>query len=721
MNLKLSFIILTAGLLSFSGSSVCHAQSKEGWPAVTKEMKPWTRWWWLGNAVDQEGLTFRLEEMNKAGFGGVEITPIYGTKGFESKFIDFLSPQWMKMLNHTISEGNRLGMGVDMNTGTGWPFGGPEVSVENAASKVILQTYSLDSGEKLKEPVVVNEKKQKDVAVLQVLMAFSNSGDRINITDKVDNNGNLNWTAPRGKWKLIAAFNGKSFQQVKRAAPGGQGPVMDHFSAKAVDSYLNKFTQAFQSSSSPVPHNFFNDSYEVYGADWSKNFFDEFAKYRGYRLENYLLEFMGEGDADIVSRVVSDYRETISDMLLHNFTLNWTGWAHKMGSQTRNQAHGSPGNLIDLYGTVDVPECESFGSTYFDIPGLRWDGREGSNSLESNYLMMKFSSSAAHISGHPLSSSETFTWLTEHFKTALSQCKPQVDMMLLTGINHVVYHGTPYSPKDAPWPGWLFYASVDFSSYNTIWKDIRPMNEYIARCQSFLQNGSPDNDFLVYWPVYDTWYNIKGKPFYAFTIGQTLNEWLVPTSFYRTASKLHEKGYGFDYISDHFLADAKVENGRVKTQGASYKVLVVPSCRLMPVETMRKIISLINEGAKVAFVDNFAQDVPGLHNFDARRQQLISLVLSFPEHSFVNMGKVTKMGKGTLITGSNIDKLVDLCGVKRETVVDDGIQYIRRSNPEGFHYFFANLQSKALDGWVTLGVDAVSAQIFDPLTGKTGL
>ena len=60
-----------------------------------------------------------------AGIGGVEITPIYGARGYEARYIDFLSPQWVEMLEHTASEAQRLGLGVDMATGTGWPFGGP--------------------------------------------------------------------------------------------------------------------------------------------------------------------------------------------------------------------------------------------------------------------------------------------------------------------------------------------------------------------------------------------------------------------------------------------------------------------------------------------------------------------------------------------------------------------------------------------------------------------
>ncbi len=67
--------------------------------------------------------------------------------------------------------------------------------------------------------------------------------------------------------------------------------------------------------------------------------------------------------------------------------------------------------------------------------------------------MLKFSSSAGHVAGRPLISSESFTWLREHFKTALSQTKPEAEELLLNGVNHMFLHGSTYSPERAGWPG----------------------------------------------------------------------------------------------------------------------------------------------------------------------------------------------------------------------------------------------------------------------------
>jgi hypothetical protein len=76
-----------------------------------------------------------MQQYQAAGLGGLEITPIYGIKGHEDKFIDFLSPKWMEMLQHTLQEAKRFDLGIDLANATGWPFGGPWVTPTDACKK----------------------------------------------------------------------------------------------------------------------------------------------------------------------------------------------------------------------------------------------------------------------------------------------------------------------------------------------------------------------------------------------------------------------------------------------------------------------------------------------------------------------------------------------------------------------------------------------------------
>ena len=607
-------------------------------------------------------------------------------------------------------------MKVDMNTGTGWPFGGPEVTVEDAATKAVFQKYVVHGGENISLNITVDDPKQRKVAYLSRLMAYAATGKKLDLTKLVSKEGNLNCKLPKGEWQLIALFVGKTFQEVKRSAPGGQGYVMDHFSAKAVKNYLTKFDNAFARENTPCPNTFFNDSYEVYNADWTPAFLEEFQHLRGYKLEEYFPELLGKGKTDISCRVVSDYRETLGEMLLTDFTGQWTSWAHSHGATTRNQAHGSPANIIDLYAAVDIPECEIFGITDFDIPGLRKDEMRKIN--DGDPVTLKMASSAAHITGKKFTSSETFTWLTEHFRTSLSQCKPEIDQVFTSGVNHVFFHGTPYSPREAAWPGWLFYASVNMSPTNTIWRDAPAFFSYITRVQSFLQYGQPDNDLLVYFPVYDIWYEQQENYYFAFAIHGLRAR--LP-KFYNTVEKIRESGRDVDYITDRYIMSATVENGLIKTTGgATYKALVLPATRFMPPETLEKLSQLANEGAKIIFTEHYPEDVPGLKDLKRRQSKLHKLINRFPSGNF-SKSKVKKIGKGQIIIGNDYDELLTMANINGESFSKEFKgQYIRRKNETGYHYFFTQLTNNSVNNLVELGVDARSAVIFDPLTGKSG-
>ena len=131
-------------------------------------------------------------------------------------FSSFL--RWMEVLKHTQAEGKRTGIEIDMNTGTGWPFGGPEVSIEDAASKAIFQTYDIEGGQEIVQDINVTDKKQQPYSVLSRVMAYDENGRCINLTSHVRKD-KLVWKAPAGKWKVIALYNSKTRQKSETCRP----------------------------------------------------------------------------------------------------------------------------------------------------------------------------------------------------------------------------------------------------------------------------------------------------------------------------------------------------------------------------------------------------------------------------------------------------------------------------------------------------------------------
>lgn len=646
------------------------------WPTPTRENRPWTRWWWLGSAVDKTNLTRLLTEYRDAGLGGVEICPIYGAKGYEDRFIDFLSPQWMEMLTYTASECKRLDLGMDMTCGTGWPFGGPNVGLDIASAKVVLKRYDVPGGEQSKVYLPQGQ--------LQCLMAYSDENEQLDLTDKVGG-GKLDWKAPAGQWRLYAVLRSAPAQKVKRAAPGGEGNVLDPFSVSALNQYLTRFDKAFADYHAEMPRCFFHDSYEYYGAQWTPDFFREFQSRRGYDLRTQLPALFGEGPEDTIARVKSDYRETISDLHLA-YIERWTEWCHSHGSLSRDQAHGAPGNLVDIYAAADIPETEIFGSVE-----------------EKHIPMNKFSSSAAHIAARKFASSESFTWLTEHFQASLSEVKQAADYLFLSGVNHIFFHGIPYSPADAPWPGWQFYAAVNFGPQGGLWHDLPEFNAYVARCESFLQSGSPDNDVLVYYPIYDVW----NDP------GELIRPNPVPKSLTNVVMTLWENGHSFDYVSDRFLAKADCKDHKVVLGGNNYFSIVVPECRFMPETTLKSLVRLANAGATVLFQNHVPSDVPGLGNLEKRRAEFHSMLSKMQQ---IHVPQVLEISSSTnqdsflIVTDSrSLLRYVSAA----DLLTAPGLRFVRRKNEDGYLYFIANRGETAFDSQVQLTTRAQSAVIFD--------
>lgn len=664
----------TFAMLCIMHGTMCtqiHAQAP-AWREITTQTKPGARWWWLGSAVDEENLTRLMTEYADKGIGTLEITPIYGVQnkymGGKPANITYLSSSWMNMLRKVQNIGAEKGIQIDLNMGTGWPFGGPSVSLSEAAGKLVCKHEYITTSES--EPTITYDVTPAANSTLNCVMAYPQrieGADTLDVTEYVSGN-TLTWTPKQtGRWRILAVFDGHTMQQVKRASQGGEGYVLDHLDSAAVANYIKVFETAFEKYNTPYPATFFNDSYEIFGADWSPRFFEEFEKRRGYKLQYHMQELLGL-TSDVGFQVRSDYRETMADMYLDNFIKPWNDFAHRHGAITRNQSHGSPSNLVDTYASVDIPEIEGYGRTasLLNIKGIRRD--EGFYAINSSdFATLKLASSAAHVTGKRLASSETFTWFTEHFRTSLSQMKPEMDLMFLAGVNRMFFHGTTYSPESVAWPGYKFYASIDMSPTNSIWTDAGEFMDYVSRCQSFLQWGEPDNDILLYFPCYYSWHQNGTSWLRLCAIDAFPDQY---KALDRTADSLDVYGYGSDYITDKMIANLRYEGGTLITEGgARYKAMQIPVTANMPDTTKQRLDSLRALGANI---------------IETSRDEAVFNAVCAPEP------------------------------MRRQL----GLRYIRRSNPTGHHYFISNLTPNDVAAYTALTVDFQSAALFNPVDGS---
>lgn len=674
----------TALVIALAAPCLVDAEDKVEWPEPTQTSKPWTRWWWHGSAVDAENITRLLEEYQRAGLGGVEITCIYAVKDNAARNLPYRSEKWVEAIRHSVEEAKRLGMGVDLPPGSGWRMGGPTLPREFGNTELVIKQEAITG------PSTFNL--ELDKMTPEAAIAVASDGAKVDLTGQIDGD-QLAWEAPEGEWQVVVAGRRQNRERVKRPAPGGEGLDINPFWKESVMAFLDDFGSSMEQV--PGIRSQFHDSFE-YDGNWRPGFFDEFAKRRDYRLEEHLHELAGVGEPDRIARVKADYRETLSDLVLDDFITPWVEWSHAHGMLARNQSHGSPANWLDLYASCDIPETESFGRM---VGG------------DADSLVLKFAASAANVAGRRLVSAESVTWLDEHFTVTLAQMKQMIDRQVLSGVNHVFYHGTVYSPDDAAWPGWLFYASTQVNPLNPWWRDLPVLNRYVTRCQSLLQASRPDNDVLLYWPIHDAWHSPDGLRMEVRV--HNSGRWFDGHPIGEAAEFMHEHGFTFDYVSDRLLWRCRAsESGVISAPGGEYSAVVVPDAEHLPLETLYKLIELADSGCEVILWKGVPESLPGLKGADNAPRW------ADQRRAFTNaVGKL----KESASLGDDLQMLLAAAGVQGESwTADSPLAFERRQTEQGVLYFIVNQSDSGFEGSITPAAEGSHAVLMAPMSGDIG-
>ncbi len=669
---KSVILLLTAMMLSSS----CNEQNVS-WPEPTIESKPWTRWWWPGNAVDRENITRELQEMASAGIGGVEITSIYGVQGEGQRDIEYLSTEFSEILKFTLEEARRLGLGVDIPPGSGWRCGGPFVPEEKGLWSLKMDSWKLQAGEIFDPAGFENGE----------AFSFVDETGRVTVLD-----AGLSFTAP-SEGTVYAAVRIKNGDKVKRASDGGKGWAIDTFDEDVTEWYFGEFWNRMKLDDAMV-RCFFHDSFE-YSGDFTPRFTEEFRTRRGYDLALVLHVLAGdvEKNNDMAARVKSDYRETLSDLVLESFIQPMTRWANSHGSLNRNQAHGSPGNVLDLYSACDIPETEIFGRI---VPGT------------VDIFTTKFASSAAHVTGKKLVSSESYTWLDEHWTVTPADMIRAANRYFLAGVNHMFFHGTCYSPADAAWPGWLFYASSQVNSRNPLWRELPSLFKYIERTQAVLQQAVPRADVLVYWPWHDVASSGNGRMFLNLNIDKgDKAPWFGNFPMSELSQRLTDEGYTFDYISDRQLLNCRISDGEIITEGdAKYKALVIPETNYMSEHTLQKLAEMVAQDGKIFFDKDLPASVPGIYKLEERAGQIEDLKAGMSSEGIV--GDVISLLNHAEVPGE-------------KSLRQKGFHFQKMSMDDEDWYMVVNTGMDSIDEWVELNADAGSYLFYFPENGEISI
>ena len=652
MNSKVKYLfILKCLLLMIIGSFVSCIQEKHRnsgddlfnkFQSPPAEAKPFVRWWWNGNKIKKEELDRQLESLKSVGFGGVEINPIAMTAAFDKseKSLVWMSDEWIDMVVHTARKAKSLGMITDMIAGTGWPFGGEFLKDEETCQRMVTGQINVANGEtiELDETSLINlfkkrnknKREQRHISkrtkyrLANINLVPENCSDIsqvISLDEFVDENGKLSYTVNgSGSYFLSYGLVQQNFRDVTLGAPGGAGPVMDHYKQEMTYKYLSRLKKISERSGIPLNElirAIFCDSIEVSGANWTDDFDTLFFKAYGYKLDKWLpfLFYSAHGDYSkdkylkdfstefkgSLKRVRYDYNKLLVDVFLKNFTSTYSKFCKENGVLCRYQAYGTPFlmGMLDGYMIPDIPESNNWIYSA-EMKDSLWQWNQSHGYMTWNM----YASAGAHLTGKKIISSETMTNTRGVFKTTLEEIKQHDDMNFITGINHSILHGYNYSPKKEPFPGWIRYGAY-FSEENTWWKHLKHWVVYNSRLSTVFQNSQADKSIAIIGPTSDVWGDkgLARGPFH-----------LEPKYLYKLWEPISQLGYSCEYINQKVLAKAEIENGRISFGNMSYKLLVLASLKSIHPETALAIRRFVASGGKVVVVDKLP--IKSLHFVD---------------------------------------------------------------------------------------------------------
>src|SRR5690606_26530723 len=263
-----------------------------------RDAAPMMRWWWFGPAVERGELDRELTAMAEAGLGGVEVAFVYP---LEQATTTFGSPDLLADLRWTAERARDLGLRFDVTLGSGWSYGGPHVTPAHAARGLrwdrreigrgphALRVAAGFPGDVLVAAHLAPGSAQEPVAdAVPLTVTAAADGWRVDVPDGA------------GTRHVLLAWSRPTGQQVKRAAAGAEGTVLDHYSADATRAHLAAVADPITDAvPAELIDSVFCDSLEVYHADWTPDLPEEFERRRGYPLlpELPLLLQRGGGEA----------------------------------------------------------------------------------------------------------------------------------------------------------------------------------------------------------------------------------------------------------------------------------------------------------------------------------------------------------------------------------------------------------------------------------------
>ncbi len=676
----------TALLLAAPFARADVAQLQRSFDRPPDDAKAMVRWWWFGPAVTKPELEREMKFMKDGGFGGFEVEPIYPMALDDEKTglknLQLLSPEFFDALKFTATTAKGLGLRMNLTLGSGWPYGGPNFPIAEAAGRVRVQNVPAVAG----QPSVAAPALREGESLIAAYVGGQSGPNPFREVAIRDNAAQLPAATTEAAPVLffIASHTG---MMVKRPAVGGEGYVIDSYSAAVVDKFIKEIADPeLKALGANTPFSVFCDSLEVAGEDWTPDFLTEFQKRRGYDLRPWLPALSNDIGAK-TKDIRYDWGRTLTELFNDRFIAPMQKWSKANNTRFRIQGYGTPPSALSSYAYADLPEGE----------GFAW----------RTFATSRWASSASHLLGRPVTSSETWTWLhSPIFRASPLDMKAEADLHFLQGINQLIAHGWPYTPESIAYPGWHLYASAVFNEKNPWWIVMPDINAYLQRVSYLLRQGQPANDVALYLSDSDAWASFApGRVAMSAANSQVMGREIV--------GLILEAGYNLDFMDDGLLdLRGRVDGNTLAFGDTRYRTVILPGVERIPLKTMRTLEQFARAGGIVVATRRLPALAPGLQTPDAETKEVNDIV--------------TRLFKAPNAPGIFIENESQLAAALAARLKPDvafsaaaqEIGFVHRHTDDGEVYFLANTANTPKSVAATFRVDGLQPEWWDPMTGR---
>jgi hypothetical protein len=494
------------------------------------------------------------------------------------------------------------------------------------------------------------------------------------------------------------------------------------FTSMVHDVYYERFKKYF----GPVIHGTFFDEPSMFHADfrmWTPAFNQKFTSKFGFSpvLFYPALWYDIGPETEQARSMMFGFR---AELYALGFTKIVNDWSVAHGITATG--HTAPEEAI-VPANASGDLMKSF--KYLEIPGI--DKIGGYRYAERFYKLI---SSSAYNWDRTLIMSETFGAMPNYKEPGDLTWNDMwgiANDQYSKGINMLIPHAVWYDNTHVTYKPELSWRSPLYAD------SLKSFTTYLSRLNVILQAGGRHvADIAVLYPVHSL---LSDHYFYTETGPANVDGYVDPDNeFYNNAISridyvnlsewlINGTGLDFTWLHPEVLDDkCSISGNRLlmnnKINKESYGIIIVPSCNLISVSNLGKILDFYNAGGTVLFTTRLPEKALEVNN-DSKVKSIISEIFPNNEKDAWDLIQNKNGGKAVFIPEPDALGLSEILfwinfDFDVSYSLNPDLQYIHKIIEGKNVYFFANTGRNEISAEVTIR-DRLSLDEWDPHTGKT--